>query len=74
MSDPNVFRKTKLPTGLDEKRAASTRLIRTGLLVVIATAIWGTVAFLLIKDAGTAMIATVLIGLAALTARIFDND
>jgi hypothetical protein len=74
MSDPRVFRKAKLPIGLDAKRASHTRLIRTALLVIASTAIWGLVAFLLINDTRTAVIATVLIGLAALTVRIFDHD
>ena len=33
MSDPRVFRKTKLSIGLDAKRASHTRLIRIALLV-----------------------------------------
>ena len=74
MSDPRVFRKTKLSIGLDAKRASHTRLIRIALLVITSTAIWGLVAFLLINDTRTAVIATVLIGFATLTVRIFDYD
>jgi hypothetical protein len=74
MSDPNIFRRTRLSKELDTGRAASTRSIKTVVLVAISTVIWGLAAFLLIKDTGMAVIATVLIGLAALTTRIFDND
>ena len=74
MSDPNIFRRTRLSKELDTGRAASTRSIKTVVLVAISTVIWGFAAFLLIKDTGMAVIATVLIGLAALTTRIFDND
>ena len=73
MSDP-VFRKTKFQTELDEKRAASTRSNRTALLVILSTAIWGLMAFSLINDTRIAMIATALIGLSALSARIFEYD
>jgi hypothetical protein len=71
MSDP-VFRKTKLSMELDPQRAASTRSNRTALLVIISTVIWGVVAFSLINDTRIAIIATALIGLSALTTRIFD--
>jgi len=74
MSDPNIFRKTRLSKGMDTRRAASTRSIKTVVLVVISTVIWGLVAFLLIGDTRVAVTAIVLIGLAALTTRIFDND
>jgi len=73
MSDP-VFRKTKFQTELDEKRAASTRSNRTALLVILSTAIWGLMAFSLINDTRIAMIATALINLSALSARIFEYD
>jgi len=74
MSDPNIVHKTRLSKELDGARAASTRSIKTVMLVTVSTVIWGIAAFLLIKDTGTAVIATMLIGLAALTTRIFDND
>jgi len=67
MNDPDVFRKTKL------QRAASTRSNRKALLVIVSTAVGGLLAFSLINDARTALIATALIGLSALTTRIFDN-
>jgi hypothetical protein len=74
MSDPNIFRKARLSKELDSGRASSTRSMKTVMLVAVSTVVWGIVAFLLIKDTGIAVIATMLIGLAALTMRIFDND
>jgi hypothetical protein len=74
MSDPNIVHKTRLSKELDSGRTTSTRTIKTVMLVTVSTVIWGIAAFLLIKDTGTAVIATMLIGLAALTTRIFDND
>jgi hypothetical protein len=67
MSDPDVFRKTKL------SRSASARSNRRAILVIVSTAVGGLLAFSLINDARAALIATALIGLSALTTRIFDN-
>ena len=75
MSDQNIFHKT---TGdqadVATKRAARARTIRTALLVLIATAVWGTMAFVLISDRGAALLATILIGLATLTVRLLETD
>jgi len=75
MSDPNIFhRTTRDQNETVARRASQARLNRTVLLVVIATTVWGVMAFVLISDRGTATLATVLIGLAALTVRLVETD
>jgi len=75
MSDPNIFHRTiRDQNDSVAQRASRARLIRTALLVVTATAVWGAMAFVLISDKGTAMLATILIGLAALTVRLVETD
>jgi len=67
VSDPNIFHKTKGDqTDAAANRAARARTVRTAILVLVSTAIWGVMAFVLISDTGTAMLATILIGLAKL--------
>jgi len=75
MSDPNIFHKTRGDQTDDAaNRAARARTVRTALLVFVSTAIWGVMAFVLISDTGTAMLATILIGLATLTVRLLGTD
>ena len=75
MSDPNIFPKTSgHQIDAAANRAARARTIRTAVLVLVSTAIWGLMAFVLISDTGTAMLATILIGLATLTVRLLGTD
>jgi hypothetical protein len=75
MSDPNIFHKTS-GDQIDAaaNRAARARSIRSAVLVFISTGIWGVMAFVLIADRGMALIATILVGLAALTVRLLETD
>ena len=75
MSDPNIFHKTS-GDQIDAaaNRAARARSIRSAVLVFISTGLWGVMAFVLISDTGTAMLATILIGLATLTVRLLGTD
>jgi hypothetical protein len=75
MSDPNIFHKASgHQIDAAANRAARARTIRTAVLVLVSTAIWGVMAFVLISDTGTAMLATILIGLATLTVRLLGTD
>jgi hypothetical protein len=75
MSDPNIFHKTRGDqTDAAANRATRARTVRTAVLVLGSTAIWGVMAFVLISDTGTAMLATILIGLATLTVRLLGTD
>ena len=75
MSDPNIFHKaTGDRTDAAATRAARARTIRTAVLVFVSTAIWGVMAFVLITDRGMALVATILVGLAALTVRLLETD
>jgi hypothetical protein len=75
MSDPNIFHKTRSDqTDAAATRAVRARTVRTVVLVLGSTAIWGVMAFVLISDTATAMLATILIGLATLTVRLLGTD
>jgi hypothetical protein len=75
MSDPNIFHKTRSDqTDAAATRAVRARTVRTAVLVLRSTAIWGVMAFVLISDTATAMLATILIGLATLTVRLLGTD
>ena len=75
MSDPNIFHKTRGDqTDAAANRATRARAVRTAVLVLGSTAIWGVMAFVLISDTATAMLATILIGLATLTVRLLGTD